>query len=130
MAVQQRKRRVFVCFDIANDAKQFQFITAQSKLPDSPFQIVDFSVQWTPPEAEWREKLRKRLALIEVVILMAGPKAFRAHNVLEEVEIAVELGKPIIQTFGTQFADYKPVPKAGKIAKWNWEALKTYMNKP
>ena len=36
-------RRVFVSFDFDNDKKLKDFIIGQSKLPDSPFEVSDWS---------------------------------------------------------------------------------------
>ncbi len=116
-----KKKRVFVIFDYVNDAKQLDFIREYSKKPDSPITIVEYSVKWTPPEKEWIETLKYKMALLDLVIVLTGPTTFKAHNVLEEVDVAYSLGKPIYQTLGVQFGHFKPVPKAGKLHIWKWE---------
>ena len=35
------KKRVFISFDFDNDKRLKDFIVGQSRLPDSPFQIID-----------------------------------------------------------------------------------------
>ena len=124
-----KKKRVFVIFDYVNDPKQLDFIREYSRKEDSPITIIDYSVKWVPPEKEWIETLKNKMALLDLVIVMTGPKTYKAHNVLEEIDVAFNLGKPIYQTFGTQFGEYKPVPKAGKLYKWDWEAFKKLMNR-
>lgn len=119
-----KKKRVFVIFDIVNDVKQLDFIKEYSKKADSPITIVEHSVKWTPPEKEWVETLKYKMALLDMVIVMTGPTTFKAHNVQEEVDVAYSLGKPIYQTLGVQFGHYKTVPKAGKLHSWNWENFK------
>jgi len=122
-----RKRRIFISYDIDNDLELFNFIKEQSKKADSPFDLVDKSTKWIPPEIEWRENLKKRLAFIEVLIIMLGEKTFRSHNVNEEVDIAYSIGKPMLQINGKKFAKYRSIPKAGKVHEWNWEGLKNFL---
>ncbi len=124
-----KKKRVFVIFDYINDPKQLDFIREYSRKEDSPITIIDYSVKWIPPEKEWIETLKNKMALLDLIIVMTGPKTYKAHNVLEEIDVAFNLGKPIYQTFGTQFGEYKPVPKAGKLYKWDWESFKKLMNR-
>jgi hypothetical protein len=119
-----KKKRVFVIFDLINESKQLDFIMEYSKRADSPITIIDHSVKWIPPEKKWVETLKNKMALLDLVIVMTGPKTYKAHNVLEEIDAAFSLGKPIYQTFGTQFGEYKLVPKAGKLYKWDWEGFK------
>ena len=124
-----KKKRVFVIFDLVNDAKQLDFIKEYSRKPDSPITIIEHSEKWIPPEKQWIELLKRKMSLLDLVIVMTGPKTYKAQNVLEEVEVAYSLGKPIYQTFGTQFGEYKPVPKAGKLYKWDRESFKAIMER-
>ena len=124
-----RKKRVFIVFDLVNDTKQLDFIKEYAKKSDSPITIIEHSEKWIPPEKQWIELLNKKMSLLDMVIVMTGPKTYKAPNVLEEIEVAYKLGKPIYQTFGTQFGEYKSVPKAGKLYKWDWESFKAIMNK-
>jgi len=124
-----KKKRVFVVFDLVNDKKQLDFIREYAKKPDSPISIIEHSEKWIPPEKEWVETLKKKMALLDLVIVMTGPVTYKAHNVLEEVDVAFSLGKPVYQTFGTQFGEYKTVPKAGKLYKWDWENFKGMMER-
>lgn len=125
------KKRVFICYDIVNDARLLEFVTKQSRQSDSPFMILEHSRKWEPPESEWREKLKKTLAWAELMFIMVGKKTFKSANVNEEVDMAYKLGKPIMQFCDpdAKFAECKALPKAGKLYKWEWENLKEVMNK-
>jgi hypothetical protein len=123
------KKRVFICFDLVNDPKLFDFVKTQAKLIDSPFTVIDLSRKWEPPEKEWRDKLKKTISFAELVFIMVGKKTYKAPNVLEEVEMAYNLGKPMMQFCdpNAKFSECKPIPKAGKLYQWEWENLKTAM---
>jgi hypothetical protein len=125
------KKRVYICSDLIHDKKLLDFVVLQSKKMDSPFYVVDYSKPWQPPEKEWRENLKRTISLAELVFIMVGKKTFKAPNVLEEVDIAYNLGKPILQFCdpNATFAECKPLPKGGKLYQWEWENLKIAMRK-
>ena len=65
------------------------------------------------------------------MFVMVGKKAFKASNVLEEVDIAYKLNKPIMQFCdpNAKYAECKLIANVGKLYKWEWENLKQVMNK-
>ena len=52
------KKRVLVSFDFDNDKTLKDFIIGQSRLPDSPFEVVDTSLKEAAPMRTWEEKAR------------------------------------------------------------------------
>ena len=123
----QRKTRVFVSFDFDNDAKLKTFIVGQAKLPDSPFEIENWSLNEPAPNRTWQHKARARIARSDVVLVMVGPKTHRAKGVLAEVAIANELGKPVRQIIGYRDASPTPVPGAGRLYRWSWPTVKNLL---
>ena len=118
------KKRIFVSFDFDNDKVLKNFIIGQSKLPDSPFEVIDHSLKEAAPEKEWEEKARRAIKRSEIVIVMVGSSTYRASGVLKEVQIAREEYIKIIQIIGYKDGNYTPVPNAGRLYRWNWENLK------
>lgn len=123
----QRKTRVFVSFDFDNDAKLKNFMLGQAKLPDSPFEIENWSLNEPAPDRTWRQKARTRIARSDVVLVMVGPKTHRAKGVLAEVAIANELGRPVRQVIGYKDASPTPVPSAGRLYRWSWPTVKNLL---
>lgn len=119
-----KKIRVFVSFDFDNDRVLKDFIIGQSKNPDSPFAVTDWSMKEAAPEMSWEDEARARIARVDLVIVMVGPRTHRATGVLREVAIARELGKPMVQIIGYRDGQYTAVPGAGRLYRWNWENLK------
>ena len=78
------KKRIFVSFDFDNDKVLKNFIIGQSKLPDSPFEVIDHSLKEAAPEKEWEEKARRAIKRSEIVIVMVGSSTYRASGVLKE----------------------------------------------
>jgi len=119
-----RKTRVFVSFDFDNDAKLKAFIPGQAKLPDSPFEIENWSLNEPAPDRTWQQKARARIARSDVVLVMVGPVTYRAKGVLAEIAIANELRKPVRQIIGYKDANPTPVPGAGRLYRWSWPTVK------
>jgi hypothetical protein len=94
------KKRVFISFDFENDKILKDFIVGQSRLPDSPFEVIDHSLKEAAPERDWEKKAQTAIARSEIVIVMVGPKTHRAQGVLKEVEMARDLNKRIVQIIG------------------------------
>lgn len=122
------KKRVFVSFDFDNDKTLKDFIIGQSRLPDSPFEVIDHSLKEAAPERDWEAKARSAIARSEIVVVMVGPKTHRAAGVLKEVQMARELEKRIVQVIGYKNGDYTAVPNAGRLYQWNWDNLKKLLS--
>ena len=122
------KKPIFVSFDFDNDKKLKDFIIGQSKLPDSPFEVKDWSMKEAAPERNWELEAEKRIKRAEVVMVMVGPKTHNAPGVLKEVNIARKHDKKIVQIIGYKDGNYKPVPNAGRLYSWSWKNLKDILH--
>lgn len=122
------KKKVFVSFDFDNDKALKDFIIGQSKLSDSPFEVVDHSLKEAAPEASWESKANAAIKRAEVVIVMVGPNTYRARGVLKEVKMARDANKYIVQIIGYRDGDYTPVAGAGRLYRWNWDNLKKILS--
>ena len=118
------KKRVFVSFDVDNDRSLKVFINSQAKLPDSPLEIVDTSLKETAPMMSWREKTRATIKRSELVLVLVGRNTHKASGVLNEVQMAKDEAKPIIQMVGYKDGTFPAVPNAGRLYAWSWENLK------
>ena len=122
------KKPVFVSFDFDNDRALKEFIIGQSRLADSPFEVIDHSLKEAAPERDWEAKARTAIARAEIVLVMVGPETYRAPGVLKEVQMARDLGKRIVQVIGYKDGDYTAVPNAGRLYRWNRENLKSLLS--
>lgn len=122
------KKRVFVSFDFDNDKVLKDFIIGQSKLDDSPFEVIDNSLKEAAPEKNWLEKARAAIARSDVFVIMLGPKTRTASGVLKELEVAIELEKEKFQIIGYKdgSSDWA-VPDGGRTYSWNWDNLKNLL---
>jgi hypothetical protein len=119
-----QKKRVYVCFDFDNDKTLKGFIIGQSRLPDTPFEIADWSMKEAAPQRHWEEEASDRISRSDVVLVMVGATTYRAPGVLKEVKMARDARKPIFQVIGYRDSSPTPVPDAGRLYAWNWDNLK------
>ena len=118
------KKRVFVSFDFDNDKVLKDFIIGQSKLTDSPFEVIDTSLKEAAPMKTWEDKARVAIKRSDLVIVMVGPSTHRAPGVLKEVAMARDEDIPIVQVIGYKDGNYTAVPNAGRLYAWSWDNLK------
>ena len=118
------KKRVFVSFDFDNDKVLKDFIIGQSRLADSPFEVIDTSLKEAAPMKTWEDKARLAIKRSDIVVVMVGPKTHSAPGVLKEVAMAREGQISIVQVIGYKDGNYTAVPNAGRLYAWNWENLK------
>jgi hypothetical protein len=121
------KKRVFVSFDFDHDKIVKEFVIGQSRLPDSPFTVIDTSLKEAAPEATWEDKARLAIRRSDLVMVMVGRYTHRAPGVLKEVKMARDEGKLIVQIIGYKDAEYTAVPNAGRLYRWNWQNLKNLL---
>jgi hypothetical protein len=124
----QKKRRVFVSFDFDHDRALKDFIIGQARLPGSPFEVVDHSLQEAAPERDWQAKARAAIRRADLVLVVVGQYTHLAQGVIKEVAMAREEDVPIVQVIGYRDRICKSVPKAGRRYAWNWENLAWLLN--
>ncbi len=119
-------KRVFTSFDYDNDADLRILLVGQSKHPDSPFEIADWSVK-EHMTGDWKEKVRARMRNVDLVCVICGTQTHKAAGVAAELAIAREEKKPYFLLKGR--ADKtctKPTTAlaSDKIYDWTWDNLK------
>lgn len=120
------KTRVFTSFDFDHDADLRTMLIGQSKNPDTPFELADWSVQ-EAMSGNWKDKVRTRIRNTDLVVVICGEHTDTATGVSAELQIAQEEKKPYFLLWGRPDKTCKK-PKAAKdsdnIYKWTWDILK------
>ena len=125
------RRNVFISFDYDHDARLKDGLVGQSRYPNSPFNVSDFSMKEAAPQSKWQAEAKKRVALCSVVVVMCGQHTNKAAGVSAEIRIARELNKPYFLLRG--YRDKKCVkPRAArdsdKMYTWTWDNLVVLLN--
>ncbi len=120
------KVRVFTSFDFDHDEDLRNLLVGQSKHPDSPFDLADWSVK-EPMEGNWKEKVRTKIRGVDIVAVVCGEYTDTSTGVSTELTIAQEEEKPYFLLWGRANKTCKK-PKAAKetdkIYNWTWDNLK------
>jgi hypothetical protein len=120
------KKRAFISFDFDHDEDLRNLLAGQAKHPDSPFEIKDRSLK-EPLTGDWKEKVRRRMENIDVVIVICGEYTHAAAGVAAELSIAREAKKPYFLLWGRSdktCTKPKSALDSDKIYKWTWDNLK------
>ena len=120
------KKRVFISFDVDHDEGTKKMLALQAKLQDSPFDFIDASIK-EPLTGEWKEKVRRRMANIDLVIALCGEYTHTAGGVSAEVSIAQERNVPyfLLAAYSDKNCTKPTSAKTeDKVYKWTWDNLK------
>ena len=103
------KKKVFVSFDFDRDKMFLNFVMSQSRLADSPFEVIHWSLKEEAPTTTWEDKTRA---------------AIKGSDIVKEVKSAGEESVKVVQVYGFKDSNFTAVPDAGKVYPWNWENVK------
>ena len=120
------KKRAFISFDIDHDEGTKIMLAGQAKKPDSPFDFKDNSVK-EHLTGDWKEKVRRRMDNVDVMIVLCGTQTHTATGVSAELSIAKEKNKPYFLL--TAYSDKnctkpKSASSSDKMYDWTWDNLK------
>ena len=120
------RERVFTSFDFDHDEDVRNLLVGQSKNPDTPFELVDYSVK-EPMTGDWKEKVRAKIRRVDVVLVICGEYTHTAAGVSAELSIAQEEHIPYFLLWGHSNKSCrkpKSAKDSDKIYKWTWDNLK------
>lgn len=124
------KKRAFISFDFDHDGDLRTLLAGQAKHSDTPFDIKDNSIK-EALVGDWKEKVRRRMNNIDVVIVICGQYTHTATGVAAELTIAREEGKPYFLLWGRSDKTCTKPSSAyatDKIYKWTWDNLKVLIH--
>jgi hypothetical protein len=120
------KKRVFISFDVDHDEDTKIMLAGQAKSPDTPFDFKDASVK-EPLTGDWKDKVRRRMDNIDLVIVLCGEHTHTASGVAAEVTIAQEKDKEyfLLAAYPDKTCTKPTSAKSSdKMYKWTWDNLK------
>lgn len=120
------KKRVFISFDYDNDEGAKTMLVGQAKLEDSPFDFKDASVK-EHLTGDWKEKIKRRMDNVDVVIVLCGQKTDNAAGVAAELTIAKEKKKEyfLLKAYSEKTcAKPTSASSSDKLYDWTWPNLK------
>ncbi len=118
-------KRTFISFDFDHDEDLRNLLAGQSAHPNTPFEIKDRSLK-EPLVGDWKEKVRRRMANIDLVIVICGEYTYWAQGVAAELAIARETNTPYFLLWGRNGKSCLAPTTAlssDKIYNWTWPNL-------
>lgn len=125
-----KKSRAFISFDYDHDSDLKTMLVGQARHEDTPFEIADWSVK-DHQTGNWKDKVRRRIRAVDVVIVMCGNYTNSAAGVSEELRIAREEGKSYFLLAGRKNGRVmkpKSARQSDKVYRWTWPNLKTLIH--
>ncbi|ANO13114.1 TIR domain-containing protein [Mycobacteroides abscessus] len=122
-------QRAFISFDYDNDSRLKDLLIGQSKHPDSPFEVHDWSIKTASPT--WREEARRRIRASGLVIVLCGKHTHLATGVAVELSIAQDEGVDYFLLAGySDGSNTRPTTAKAtdKMYQWTWDNLKKLVN--
>ncbi|MDR2919669.1 MAG: TIR domain-containing protein [Tannerella sp.] len=121
------KKKVFISFDYDNNLDLKNLLVGQAKNPDSPFEILDWSLKESAPQWDWENKAEAKIKNVDIVVVITGTYTYRASGVLKEVALARKHNKKIVQIKPQGTSPYRVVD-AGVLYDWTWYNLKSLLS--
>ena len=120
------KKRVFISFDVDHDDGCQTMLAGQAKLPDSPFDFKDRTLK-EPLSGDWKDKIRKRMDNIDIVVFLCGTQTHTATGCAHEYQIAKEKNKEyfLLAAYSDKTCTRPKGAEGDTIYKWTWDNLKT-----
>lgn len=118
--------KAFTSFDFDHDEDLRILLVGQSKHPDSPFELADWSLK-EALTGDWKEKVRRRIRQVDQLIVMCGEWTHTAAGVSAELTIARDEGKPYFLLKGRREKTCTRPTAAlltDKMYDWTWDNLK------
>ena len=113
--------KIFVSFEFErdNDLRDSFYRQGQEL---SPHTIHDSSLRQTYTNEEWKSKARFAIRGCDAVVVLVGTDTHNAPGVQTEVDIARQLGKPVLQVV-PQRRPYQGLPNINDRVRWRWTAI-------
>ena len=111
--------RVFVSFDVDHDNDLKIHLLDQAAENRSLFAVADWSIREVA--ADWRDKARKRISNVDLVLVICGEHTDAAPNVNNELALAQETDRPYLLLNGRPGRSQKPkaARDGDRVLDWN-----------
>ena len=121
-------RSVFLSFEFEKDAGKRRDFLHQAGL-HSDFVLQDKSLPAAEHDEKWRSEVKERMKDSHVVIVLLGPDTHNAPGVLDELSLAGEVERPVVQLM-PQGQNYGLAGKYRAVCKYKWKRVNQMLRNP
>ena len=98
--------RVFVSFDLDHDNDLKSRLVDQAAVDGSRFAVVDWSIREVA--SDWAEKARKRMANVDLLLVICGEHSDTAAGMNAEILLARDVNRPYLLLDGRPGRSRRP----------------------
>ena len=124
----EASRSVFLSFEFERDAGKRKDFLHQAGL-HSDFALRDKSLPAAEHDDKWRKEVKERMKDSDLVIVLLGPDTQNAPGVLDELSLAGEVERPVIQLM-PQRQNYGLAGKYRAFCKYKWILVNQMLRDP
>ena len=125
-----KRKKIFISFAVV-DIKYRDFLVAQSKNENSPFDFVDMSVKEPWTETIWKQKCRVKIRNCDGMIVLLSKNTWHSSGTRWEIKCARQERIPVVGMH-IQKNDKGATPPeliGKKIITWSWDNLDNTIKK-
>ena len=121
-------RAVFLSFEFDRDGGRRGTFIQQAK-EHCEFALIDKSLPDAEHSSKWRQEVKKRMQESDVVIVLLGQDTQNAPGVKDELSLAGEAGRPVVQLM-PQDQNYGLVAGHQAICEYTWKNINEMLRNP
>ena len=110
---------VFVSFDLDHDNDCKLRLLSEVGPDESHFSVDDWSIREVA--ADWREKARKRISNVDLMLVICGEHTDTAPNVNNEIALARDAGTPYLLLDGRPGGSKRPTSALDRDRLLEWK---------
>lgn len=119
---------IFASFEFDKDKDLKNNFFRQAEDNNTQHHARNCSLNEAYPTEEWKDKARQAIRECDVVVILIGQDTHNAPGVKTEVDIARDLGRPIIQ-IRPHGRPYTGVSGCGELIPWRWKRINAELEK-
>ena len=121
-------RSVYFAFEFERDSPRRGTFLSQAER-HSRYCIDDRSLPAAVHDASWQREARRRMLAVQVVIVLLGADTHNAPGVQDELSLAGQLGKPVVQLMPRGKAYGLPMRRA-PVCSYRWVQIDAMLRDP
>ena len=121
-------RAVFLSFQFDRDHGRRGAFIGQAK-QHCEFTLKDQSLPAAVHHAKWQREVKNKIQESDVVIVLLGEKTYNATGVKDELSLAGEAGRPVVQLM-PQGQNYGLVAGHQAVCEYKWERINEMLRNP
>ncbi|HYT45802.1 MAG TPA: TIR domain-containing protein [Methylomirabilota bacterium] len=117
------KPRAFISFDFDHNEREKNLFVGQGKLPDTPWEIADWSSKEALAQSRWEEIIKDKINRCNMLIVLVGRNMASATGVAKEIKMAKEQDVPLFGVYvdGANTQSTLPAGLArNRTITWTW----------